>query len=158
MLKTLNGNLWRFIRPGNVTYLLGNSPALDRDMRDHINDQRRHIGGIIREARANGYHWMWTPEEIEEDEDTPGEWRLGSAELCDFLGLPSHNMVEYEYEKQFGKDPEILWDSESGAIYPRFSTKEAGLRFIANMDKWLDECVIPDTVKPAEPTGPVLPD
>ncbi len=140
----------------DIAFLMGymrSQNCLSADLIRRFDESGGTLLRIITAVRKLGCHWLWDYHEINEDlKDSQGttlHWTLPSAEvtayLDDVVGKPleSHNQIEEVYTALFGVDKDIMWDTERSAIYPQFRSREAAVRFIDNMDKWMDEALLP---------------
>lgn len=151
-VEALNGGLFGFLEAAGVIRKLMDSNVLAGEYWRALDAHLKHLRDIARDARLTGHGWLWTCADLKSDKGIKGfENVLPSVDIAHHLGLQNNNFVENAYNKKFGKNQYIFWDSEAGAIYPRFRFGTTALEFIDNIDQWFDEAAfLQNEPKPAK--------
>ena len=102
------------------------------------------IANLIRNARKNGVDWIWSNEDI--DEVTTKEkgkivhtYTLSSADIAGALKIENNNRVPDFFKKHRINSKGIQWDTEGGAWYPKFNSRNDAERCIRDLNKVLDK-------------------
>ncbi len=137
-LKSLNGQLFSLVEKFYWLKELVANEILASESRSTALNLSIKISKIIKDARESGYNWLWAEEDISYDEEYE-DFSLPSVDLCYLLGLENNNKIENFLKSKNYNDENFILDTESGAWYPKFKTREAALNMITYMNSWLDD-------------------
>ncbi len=142
-MKLLSGNLFLLLTTHvQVILTLMRSDIIAHDYCMSLRSHYDFLFKLIKEAREMKMNWLFEEGDITQEQGDE-VWELPSVDIAGGLGLAGHNKLKSFFIKQKINSPEIVWDVEHSAWYPRFKTREAAVIFIDKFDKMMDKLVWP---------------
>jgi len=138
-MKVLNGHLYKFLYSNAAFARILKVDIIHNDIQEAIEDHRRFIYDIIKEARANNMNWVFSEEDVTEVTINfkDKSWELPSVDIASLLGLGNCNEIKKLLTENDFNEP--CGETESSAWYPYFSSKNDAIKCIEILNKLFDD-------------------
>jgi len=145
LIKEIDGSIFSLLD------MLFTAMEIRRNAMLNIKIQVESISKVILAARADGLNWLWTPNDIYEDQatfkktpkskpTTVTEFCLPSVDIHRFFEFEGHSKLKEHLKKKHGITlTGISWDTEYSAWYPRFKTRQDAVNCIETFNKLFDK-------------------
>jgi hypothetical protein len=140
-MKMLDGELHILMhRLGPLQKLAKHNSIFTREVCDGLDETINFLIKLIKTSRSEGLNWILTEGDIFQCDDLPNVWRLPGIEL--WFCLPdgnTHNDIPKLWKAQKLDEVGVQWDTESGCLYPMFSSEYGAKAFVKNLNVFIDK-------------------